>query len=61
MMLGGSECGVLGTLQTRRSPSEVWVANMSDFCLAEDPCQASCDMGEGPLAVVRVWRMVKDG
>ena len=48
-------------LHTRRSPSQVWVASMSDFCLEEDACHANVTMGEGALAVERVWRMVKAG
>ena len=58
---GASLCGAFGTLQTLRSPSDVWDANISDFCLEDDPCQASPAIGEGALGVVRVWRMVKDG
>ena len=61
MMFGESVWGGLGMLHTRKSPSAVCVASMSVFCFVEDPCQASCAMGEGALAVVRVWSMVKVG
>ena len=54
-------CWALGTLHTRRSPSDVWAANISDFCFDEEPCQARPAIGEGFLGVVRVCRMVKDG
>ena len=54
-------CGTLGTLHTLRSPSDVWAANISDFCLDDEPCQASPAMGEGDRGLVRVWRMVKVG
>lgn len=51
----------LATLQTRRSPSWVCEASMSDFCLEEEPCHDSVTMGEGPLAVVRLCKIVKRG
>lgn len=46
--------GDLATLQTRKSPSFVWAANMSDFCRDEEACHASVTMGDGPLEVVRL-------
>ena len=58
---GRSLTGYFATLQTRKSPSEVCVASMSDLCFEDDACQASAAMGEGPLEVVRVCRIVKDG
>ena len=58
---GESLVGGLATLQTLRSPSEVWVASMSDFCFEDDACQARLAMGEGPRDVLKVWRMVKEG
>lgn len=60
-MVGGSWCGTLGTLHTRRSPSAVWVASMSVLCFDEDPCQDSPQMREGALFVVKVCNIVKDG
>lgn len=54
-------CGTFGTLHTRRSPSVVCAASISDFCFDEDPCQAKPAIGEGDLGVVRVCRMVNDG
>lgn len=42
------------TLQTRRSPSWVWTASMSDFCRDEEACQFKVTMGEGALEVVRL-------
>lgn len=62
MMQGLSPAwGALGTLHTRRSPSAVWAASISDFCLDEEPCHARPATGEGALGVVRVCRMVKEG
>lgn len=61
MIVGVSCCGDLGTLQTLRSPSAVWVASMSDFCLEEVPCHASPVMRDGAREVVRVCRIVKAG
>ena len=60
-MEGGSPVFPLGTLHTRKSPSEVWVASMSVFCLDDDPCQASPVILDGARVVVRVWRMVNEG
>lgn len=48
-------------LQTRRSPSCVWVASISDFWRDEDACQAKVTIGDGPLEVVRLWRIVNLG
>jgi hypothetical protein len=59
--VGGSPIGPLGTLQTRRSPSIVCDASMSDFCFDEEPCQANCMMGEGGRCVLSVCRIVKEG
>ena len=59
--LGASPVGGFATLQTLKSPSEVCVASMSDFCFVEEACQARFAMGEGPLDVVRVCNMVKAG
>lgn len=61
MIFGASVCGTLGTLQTRKSPSDVCVASMSVFCLEEEPCHAKSVIREGDLVVFRVWSMVKDG
>lgn len=59
--LGGSVWGAFATLQTRRSPSAVCVASISDFCFDDDPCQDSAVIGEGALGDVSVCRMVNDG
>jgi hypothetical protein len=61
MTRGASLVGGLATLQTLRSPSEVWVASMSDFCFDEEACQARFAIADGPLDVLRVWRIVKAG
>ena len=62
MMFGDSPvCGAFGILQTLRSPSEVCVASISDFCFEDDPCQANPVTLEGPREVVKVCNMVKDG
>ena len=61
IMVGVSCCGDLGTLQTLKSPSAVWVASMSVFCLEEVPCHASPVIRDGAREVVRVCRIVKAG
>jgi hypothetical protein len=61
MIVGASWCGVFGTLQTLRSPSAVWVASMSVFCLEEEPCQAKPVIRDGARDVVSVWRIVNAG
>jgi hypothetical protein len=48
-------------LHIRKSLSAVCAANMSDFCLDEEACQASAFMGDGALAVLRVCRIVNEG
>ena len=48
-------------LQTRRSPSPLCTASMSDFCFVEDACQAKSTMGEGDRDVDNVCWMVKVG
>jgi hypothetical protein len=53
--------GGFDTLQTRRSPSAVSVANISDFCFEDEACQASPTIADGPLEVVKVCKMVKEG
>lgn len=58
---GESFDGGFDTLQTRRSPSRVWVANISDFCLEDEACHDIAAIGDGPLDVVNVWRIVKVG
>lgn len=51
---GDSFTGGFATLQTLKSPLEACVANISDFCLEEEACQANDIIGEGPREVVRV-------
>jgi hypothetical protein len=46
--------GDLLTLQTRRSPSCVCAASMSDFWRDEEACQARVTMGDGALDVDRL-------
>ena len=58
---GVSLVGGLAMLQTLKSPSWVWVASMSDFCLEEEACHARAAMGEGPREVDKVCRMVNVG
>jgi hypothetical protein len=53
--------GDFAMLQTRRSPSCVWVANISDFCLEDDACHAKVTIGEGALDVVRLCNIVNRG
>jgi hypothetical protein len=54
MTLGASLVGGLATLQTLKSPSEVCVASISDFCLDDEACHARFAIAEGPLDVLRV-------
>ena len=61
ILAGSSALYDLVTLQTRRSPSWVCTANMSDFCRDDEACQARVTIGEGPLEVVRLCNMVKRG
>ena len=61
MMFGGSEWGGFGTLHTRKSPSKVCVANISDFCFEEEACQASPVICDGALEVVSVCSIVNEG
>lgn len=58
---GDSVDGCLATLQTNKSPSIVWDANISVFCLVEEACQEREMTGDGPLVVVRVCKMVNVG
>jgi len=44
---GSPDSIVLATLHTRRSPSLVCVANMSDFCFEDEVCHASEVIGDG--------------
>ena len=61
MIFGASAVGGFPTLQTLRSPSDVWIANISDLCLAEDACHAKLAIGEGARGAGSVCRMVKAG
>ena len=54
MTLGASLVGGLATLHTLKSPSEVCVASISDFCLDDEACHARFAIAEGPLDVLRV-------
>lgn len=58
---GSSGLNFLATLQTRRSPSRIWTESMSDFCRDDEACHAKLTMGDGPLEVVRLCRIVKRG
>ena len=61
MGFGDSAVGGFDTLQTRKSPSEVCVASISDFCFVDDACHARLTMGEGARSVVKVCKIVKEG
>jgi hypothetical protein len=61
MVLGDSAVGGFETLQTRRSPSNVCEAIISERCFVDDACHDRLTMGDGARDVVKVWRMVKDG
>ncbi len=60
-LAGSSLLYDLDTLHTRRSPSFVCEASISDFCLDEEACQARLKIGDGPLEVVRLCRIVNLG
>jgi hypothetical protein len=60
-LAGSSALCDLDTLQTRKSPSCVCTASMSDFCRDDEACHASVTMGDGALCVVRLCRIVKRG
>lgn len=51
----------LATLHTRRSPSIVCVASMSDFCFEDEACHSKVAIGDGARGVVSVCRIVKAG
>ena len=51
----------LAMLQTRKSPSWVCVASISDFCREDEACHARVTIGDGPLDVVRLCKMVNLG
>lgn len=53
--------GDFAMLQTRRSPSWVWVASMSDFCREEEACHARVTIGDGALEVVKLCSIVNRG
>ena len=58
MVLGNSAVGGFATLQTRRSPSIVCAASISDFCFVDEACHAKFTIGDGARLVVRVCSMV---
>lgn len=53
--------GDFAMLQTRRSPSCVCVASMSDFCREEEACHARVTIGDGALEVVKLCNIVNRG
>lgn len=61
IIFGASAVGGFATLQTLKSPSDAWTANISDFCLVEDACHARLAIGEGARSAGKVCRMVKAG
>lgn len=61
IVFGASAVAGFATLHTRRSPSNVCVASMSDFCFEDEACQARLTIGEGDREVLRVCRIVKLG
>lgn len=56
-LAGSSLVEDFATLQTRRSPSLVCTANMSDFWRGEEACQAKLTMGDGALEVLKLCRI----
>jgi len=60
-LAGSSLVYALDTLQTRRSPSLVCTANISDFDREDEACHDRVTIGDGPLDVVRLCRMVNLG
>ena len=61
IIVGDADFAGLAMLHTRRSPSNVCVASISDFCFAEEACHARLTIGDGALEVVNVCNMVKVG
>ena len=61
MVFGTSAPAGLAILHTRKSPSALCTANISDLCLEEEACQARPTMGDGAREVDRVCKMVKFG
>lgn len=53
--------GDFAILQTRRSPSCVCVASISDFCREEEACHARVTIGDGALDVVKLCSIVNRG
>lgn len=53
--------GDFAMLHTRRSPSLVWDASISDFCLELDACHANVTIGDGARDVVRLCNIVNLG
>lgn len=51
----------LATLQTRRSPSLVCTANMSDFWRDDEACHDTVTIGDGALEVLRLCKIVNLG
>jgi hypothetical protein len=60
-LAGSSELCDFEMLHTRRSPSWVWTASISDFCRDEEACQLSVTNGDGGRDVVSLWRTTKLG
>ena len=58
MVVGVADFAGFAILHTLRSPSNVCVTSMSDFCLADEACHARLTIGDGALAVVNVCRMM---
>ena len=58
IVFGTSAAGGFATLQTRRSPSIVCDASISDFCFVDEACQAKLTIGDGARAVVTVCSIV---
>jgi hypothetical protein len=61
MTVGGPAFASLGILQTRKSPSNVCEASISDLDLDEEPCHDKQLIGEGALCVFSVCRMLNVG
>lgn len=61
ILAGSSLLYDLDTLHTLRSPSFVWTASISAFCLDDDACHDSVTIGDGARFVLRLCNIVKRG
>lgn len=61
MTFGGSPFWTFGILQTRKSPSAVCAASISDLDFEDELCQARPTIVEGAFGLISVCTMVNEG